>query len=197
MADVRHFQRVLRTAPGADVAVLLTCFSLTVFFDMVVGVTAGFALASLLFMRRIAEMTGMRLVRDQHPHLRGPIPAGVLVYEVDGPLFFGAAEKAMAALRSVERDARVLVLDLDGVLVVDATGLVNLQSVLARMRSSRTAVVITGLHYRVLPVLERAGITADGVFLHFSNDLSSGIELAGGLAARTRPGTDRITPRPR
>lgn len=185
MSDVRHFKHVLKTAPRSDVLVLLTCFGLTVAFDMVIGVTAGFVLASMLFMRRIAEMTGARLVRHQHPQLRLLIPPGVMVYEIDGPLFFGAAEKAMTALHSIHKEARVLVLDLDGALVIDATGLVNLQSVLDRMRKSHIPVVLTGLHVRVLPMLERAGIADDGVHLHFREDLATGIELAGRLVDRT------------
>lgn len=186
MSDLRHFQHVLRTAPRSDVAVLVTCFSLTVMFDMIVGVTAGFVLASLLFMRSIAEMTGVRLVREQHPRLRIAIPEGVLVYEVDGPLFFGAAEKAMTALHSIHKEARALVLDLDGVLVVDATGMVNLQSVLDRMKRSHVPVVLTGLHIRVAPMLERAHIVDDGTWLHFRNDLAEGVAFAAGLV-RDRP----------
>jgi SulP family sulfate permease len=189
MADARHFVLVLRTAPRSDITVLLSCFLLTVVFDMVVGVTVGFVLASLLFMRRIAEMTGTRLVRDEHPQLRMPIPPGVMVYEVEGPLFFGAAEKAMTALHSIHKEARVLVLDLDGVLVVDATGLVNLHSVLARMKKSRVPVVLTGLHHRVVPELERSGITPDGQELFFSNDLGAGVQLGGELVQRMAPAT--------
>lgn len=184
MSDLRHFRHVLATAPRSDVLVLLTCFSLTVAFDMVVGVTAGFVLASLLFLRRIAEMTGTRLVRGEHPQLRGPIPPGVLVYEVDGPLFFGAAEKAMNALRSIRKEARAVVLDLDGVLVVDATGIVNLQSVLDRLRKSGIPVVLTGLHHRVVPMLEKARIVEDGRMLFFANDLAAGVLLAGELVDR-------------
>ncbi len=187
MSDVRHFRHVLRTAPRSDVLVLLTCFLLTVVFDMVVGVTAGFVLASLLFMRRIAEMTGTRLVRGEHPQLDEPIPAGVMVYEVDGPLFFGAAEKAMTALHTIHKEAQALVLDLDGVLVVDATGLVNLQSVLERMRRSQVPVVLTGLHHRVLPMLEKAHIVADGRSLFYRNDLADGVRFAGELVAAARP----------
>ena len=181
MGDVRHFKHVMRTAPRSDIMVLLTCFLLTIAFDMVVGVLAGFVLASLLFMRRIAEMTGTRLVRDHHPQLRMAIPPGVMVYEVDGPLFFGAAEKAMTALHSIHKEARVLVLDLDGALVIDATGLVNLQSVLDRLKKSHVPVVLTGLHYRVVPMLERAHIVEDGKLLFFQNDLATGIEFASTL----------------
>src|SRR4029078_5757152 len=66
MSDVRHFAHVLRVAPKSDMLVLLTCFSLTVAFDMGVAVGVGIVLAALLFMRRMAEISGSRLSEDYH-----------------------------------------------------------------------------------------------------------------------------------
>lgn len=182
MADIRHFRRVVRSAPASDTLVLLTCFGLTVAFDMAVGVTAGVLLASLLFMRRIADMTGARLIGNGHPGVPVPLPPGVMAYEIDGPLFFGAAEKAMAALESIHRKARVLVLDLRSVPVIDATGLVNLQSVLDRMRGSSVPVILTGVHVKVAPSLAKADIVDDGRSLFLRDDLGTGIDLAAELA---------------
>lgn len=181
MSDVRHFAHVWRTAPRADVAVLLTCAGLTVLFDMVVGVVAGLVLASLTFMRRMAELSGARLVGSGHPEHRVPIPPGVLAYEIDGPLFFGAAEKAMNTLHSIGREARVLVLDLDGVPVIDATGLVNLASALDRLRRDRVAVVLTALRAPVRATLARAGLVPDGEHLREAPTLAAGVELAAAL----------------
>ena len=188
MSDVRHFVHALRKSPRSDVLVLLTCFSLTIAFDMVVGVMVGFVLAALLFMRSIAEMTGARLVRTWHPQLQVDIPPEILVYEIDGPLFFGAAEKAMTAMHTIHREARALVLDLDGSLVVDATGIVNLQSLLERLRRSHVPVVLTGVHPLVAPALQRAGIVDDGHTLHRRSDLLAGIALAKELARPARAG---------
>jgi len=184
MSDVRHFVHVLHSAPRSDVLVLLTCFTATVVFDMVVGVVAGFVLASLLFLRSIAELTGVRLVREHHPQLQLPIPPEVVVYEVDGPLFFGAAEKAMTAMHTIQREARIVVLDLDGALVIDATGLVNLQSLLDRLKKSRVVVVLTGIHVRLVGPFERAGIVADDVHLFVRDDIPAGLALANELLAR-------------
>ncbi len=94
MSDLPHFIRVLRVAPRSDALVLLTCFLLTVLFDMTVAVTAGVLMAAVLFMRRMADLSGARLIEEgQHPALREPVPPGVVLYEIAGPLFFGAAEK--------------------------------------------------------------------------------------------------------
>lgn len=73
MSEVKHFAHALRVAPKSDVLVLLTCFLLTVIFDMVVSVTAGVLLAALLFMRRMAEVSGVRLI-DQHPIASAGLP---------------------------------------------------------------------------------------------------------------------------
>ena len=100
---------------------------------------------------------------------------------------FGAAEKAMTALHSIHKEAKVLVLDLDGALVIDATGLVNLQSVLDRLQKSNVPVILTGLHVRVVPMLVKAHIVEDGRLLFFKNDLATGIEFAGELAQANAP----------
>ena len=100
MSEVHNFVGIVRVAPKSDVLVLLTCFVLTVFFDMVVAVSVGVVLAALLFMRRMAELTESRL----HPRrvaggrIDEPSPRASLLYEINGPLFFGAAQKAMRAL---------------------------------------------------------------------------------------------------
>lgn len=183
MADVRHVRRVVKSAPAGDTAVLFTCFALTVAFDMAIGVTVGVLLASLLFMRRIAEMTGARLVGNGHPSLQIEMPPGAMVYEIDGPLFFGAAEKAMTALQTINQEARVLILDLRGVPVIDATGLVNLQSGLDRMRSSDVPVILTTVRSRVLLALTKADIVDDDRWLFVRDDLTAGVELARTLTA--------------
>jgi sulfate permease, SulP family len=190
MADGRHFVHVMRTAPRSDILVLLCCFVFTVGIDMVWGVTAGMVLASLLFMRRMAELSGTRLMREQHPE-HGPIPAGVLVYEIEGPLFFGAATRTMNALQSIGGTGAV-VLDLDGVPVMDATGVVNLESAISRLHKAHVPLVITGLQPRVSAILDKAHVAPDGKHLHFRGTLQEGVALAGQLAAqhaaRPQPG---------
>jgi SulP family sulfate permease len=156
MSEVKHYLHALRVAPRSDVLVLLTCFLLTVVFDMVVSVTVGVMLASLLFMRRMAEVSGVRLV-DQHPLLTG-LPKDVLVYEVAGPLFFGAAQKAMSALHRTPTGINVVLLDLSAVPVMDATGLVSLEAAVERLRALGVYVVLSGVQSQPLRVLARSGI---------------------------------------
>ena len=95
MSEPKHVVHTLRIAPRNDVLVLVTCLSLTVLFDMVLAVGVGLLLAAGLFIKSMSELTDTASVsRDQHnvPDL----PDSVAVYAIRGPLFFGAAEKALS-----------------------------------------------------------------------------------------------------
>lgn len=157
MAELDHFGHMLKVAPRSDVAVLLTCFFLTVLFDMVIAVSVGVVMAALLFMRRMAEVSEVRLL-DPHPiGLTRPLPKGVVAYEIAGPLFFGAAQKAMAALQTVDKAVRVVILDVRSVPALDATGLVGLESAFERLNRAGVMVVIGGARPQPLRAMARAG----------------------------------------
>jgi SulP family sulfate permease len=156
MSEAKHVVHSLRVAPRSDVVVLLSCFALTVLFDMVVAVTVGIVMASLLFMRRMAEASSVTMV-DPDEHSEGPLPAGMVVYEIAGPLFFGAANKAMTVLQTIDKRVRVVVFDLRTVPILDATGLVALESTVGKLRQRGTFVVLAGVRPAVLRVLARAG----------------------------------------
>jgi SulP family sulfate permease len=157
MSERDHFVHMLKVAPRSDVTVLLVCFGLTVLFDMVVSVTVGVVLASLLFIKRMAEAAEVRLV-DEHPlELGRPLPKGILLYEVAGPLFFGAAEQAMSALKLANGGVRVVILDLRSVPVLDMTGLVALESAFEKLNRSGVLVVIGGVQAQPMQTMARAG----------------------------------------
>lgn len=202
MSDSRHFVRLLRIAPRGDVLVLLACFLLTVVFDMTISVTAGVVMAALLFMRRMSEVSGVTLVSSgHHPALDTPLPRGVVLYDIGGPLFFGAAQKAMAALRAVERrKVYVVVLDMEDVPALDATGLVGLESLVAELNQAHIKVVLIGVQPQPLRVLARAGWRNRRGRLRIFRSLERGLELARrtaearlseGTAASAAPATDR------
>jgi SulP family sulfate permease len=156
MSDAKHFIHVLRVAPKSDVAVLLTCYGLTVSFDMVVGVSAGIVLASLMFMRRMAEVTEGHLNTGEQQGLPGPLPAGVVVYDINGPLFFGAAQRAMGTLGIIGEKARVVILRLEDVPAMDATGLVALESALDALQKRGCRAILTGVRAQPLEVMKKA-----------------------------------------
>ena len=178
MSEARHFLHVLRVAPKSDVAVLLTCYLLTVIFDMVVAVTAGMVLASFLFMRRMAEVASVQLVDDEHPHLKVKLPPEVMLYEVSGPLFFGAAEAAMDTLRAIGERPRVLILYLGAVPAMDVTGLVALESALARLRQQDVFCIMAGLRPQPASVLKKAGVQEEVGRLHLVTTLADAVAQA-------------------
>jgi SulP family sulfate permease len=184
MSDSRHFAHLLRVSPRSDVAVLLTCFTLTVVFDMVISVTAGVLMAALLFMRRMAEVSGVELVAEGHPDLKAPLPRGVVLYDIAGPLFFGAAQKAMRALQSVEaRHVRVVILDMEHVPAIDATGIVALESLVSRLNEAGVKVILVGIQDHPLRALARAGWRNRKGRLRIFRSLERGLSVAAATVA--------------
>jgi sulfate permease, SulP family len=158
MSEVKHFAHILRVAPRSDVTVLLTCFGLTVIFDMVVAVSVGVVLAALLFMRRMAEITSAHLFNGRHPRLSASLPDDVLLYEIAGPLFFGAAGKAMSTLQGFVAPKRAVILEMSSVPAMDVTGLVALETSISRLLSRGTRVILVGVRAQPLKVIERSDL---------------------------------------
>jgi SulP family sulfate permease len=182
MSEARHFVRLTRIAPRSDVLVMLTCFSLTVLFDMVIAVTFGVLLAALMFMRRMASITrvNFKAVTDT----KFEVPPGVRVYEIAGPLFFGAAKTAMETLHAAGGKDHTMILSMQHVPTMDATGLVALESVLDRLRRSNIKVIFAGLAPEVSEILERAGIKRESGKLAYAPDIETAISMAIVHAAR-------------
>jgi SulP family sulfate permease len=176
MSDVGHFARIMRIAPRSDVAVLLICFGLTVAFDMVVAVSVGVVLAALLFMRRMVEISGARLVGGPEGHTVAGLPPGVVFYDVAGPLFFGAAEKALEALTVVGDGVHTVIMDLEDVPAIDATGLVALESSITRLNGSGIKVVLSGVRPQPRRALDKAGFKDRPGLLEITDDTDTTLE---------------------
>jgi SulP family sulfate permease len=189
MSEVRQFTGLLKVAPKSDVVLLVTCLLLTVFFDMVVAVTVGFLAAAVLFMRRMAELTETRLQLDSiHEDAEHALPPGVILYEINGPLFFGAAQTAMSTLDRVSGDFRVLVLNLGHVPAIDATGFVALESAVRRVSESGREVVIAGPLPKPRSVFDKARLEIKYPRLTMAATLTDAIRIAG-ETARLRSGS--------
>ncbi len=183
MGEARHVLHVLRVAPRSDILVLLSCLALTVLFDMVVAVTVGIVLASLLFMQRMASESRTELVDQAELDLERPLPASVVLYRIAGPLFFGAANKAMTTLRTVARKGvTVVVLDLRSVPVLDATGLVALESTVSKLRHGGLVVVLAGIQGQPLRALAKAGWRNVAGSLAIGRDFERALETARAYA---------------
>ncbi|MGF1693757.1 C4-dicarboxylic acid transporter DauA [Photobacterium kagoshimensis] len=155
MSEAPHFVHTLKVAPRRDVAVLLTCFSLTVVFDMVVAVVVGLLLAGVLFIQRIASLTTVS-VSQSHQHLE--LGDDVVVYDINGPLFFAASEKAFAVIDNALSDTRAVVLDFTDVTTIDITAIHALENAVDRIRDY--PVYFYGVAPHVAVKLTNAGVLA-------------------------------------
>ena len=187
MSEARHVLRVLREAPRSDAAVLIVCFGLTVLFDMTIAVSVGFVLAAILFMRRMVEISHVRLLSGEAMPEHGPLPAGVLIYEIGGPLFFGAAHKATSILRRMAPDTRVLIMDFAQVPAIDASGLFNLRSALDRLGTRGVRVLFASLRPQPLKAMTRARLVGPAGSISTHADLGTAISAARTIVAQEVP----------
>jgi len=187
MSEVHGFAGIVRVAPKSDVFVLITCFLLTVFFDMIVAVSVGFVLAAILFMRRMSELTESHLRLDSSEDgAETVLPPGILLYEINGPLFFGAAQKAMRALTAADTGGyRVLVIHLARVPAIDATGLVALENAIASVVRAKRRIVLAGPLPKPHDIFDKAQLTNKYPGLHIAGDLDAALALARDLTAES------------
>jgi len=156
MSEAPKALRLLRSAPFSDVLVFGVCFVLTVAVDMVIAITAGVVLASLLFMKNIAEMTRVRDVSNDRKLVDIEVPEGWKVFKINGPLFFAAADLVFAELSLLCRGQRGVVLYLDAVPILDAGGLSAMQRFLSQCEESRIDVDLADFQFQPLKTLAKA-----------------------------------------
>jgi SulP family sulfate permease len=184
MSEARHFVKMTRRAPPADVVILLVTFGLTVFVDLIVAVNMGVILATLHFLRRMADSVEVQQVSDreigQEISVQGlSLPTGVLVYSVEGPFFFGAVENFERALASTHTEPKVLIIRLKRVPFMDITGLQTLEEVVRDLKRRHVRVILTEANERVRGKLERAGLLELVEPLGATADLRTALQAAG------------------
>lgn len=181
MSELHHFKRMVQRAPRADVAILLCTFVLTVFSDLVIAVNIGVILAMLHFLRRMAssvevqQVVGEDLENELRGKGRGHLPAGVLIYTIEGPLFFGAAETFERALAQTHSDPRLLIIRLKHVPFMDITGLQTLEEVIGQLHKRGIVVKLCEANLKVHAKLERVGILHAIGAQNYHRDLSSAL----------------------
>lgn len=170
MSEWRIFVSEFR-GPKSDIAVLVTTFLLTVLVDLTVAIGVGMVLASFMFMKRMSEVSEVNAIRGENldegdangdangrtmdPRIAA-LPKDVQVYEINGPFFFGAADRFKDALAEVGSRPKVLILRLRDVPAIDSTGLNALHDVVKRTRHDGTRVLLTEVRERVRRVIERS-----------------------------------------
>jgi SulP family sulfate permease len=166
MSELPHVFRVLRGAPKADVGILLLTFFLTVFVDLVVAVNVGVIFAALFFMRRMADSVNVEQHIEELPDSGTPgspaVPEnnGVLIYSIEGPFFFGAAEKLERSLEHIHRATTTLILRMGNVPFVDATGIFAIEEIITDFRRHGATVLLVEVRPNVRYKLDRGGVIA-------------------------------------
>jgi len=201
MAEIDHFKSILR-APRSDMLVLLTTFGLTVLTDLTKGVGVGMVLASLLFMKRMTEVTNVGALReemdessDEFADLADPnsiarrdVPPGVEVYEINGPFFFGVADRLKDTLKGLERPPKAFILRMRRVPAVDATGMHALDEFHDKCRKQGTQLLLSGVHAQPIFAMTAYGLVdkigEQNLFANIDDALNHARQLVG---QETRP----------
>ncbi len=194
MSEYHLFLKMFKS-PKSDIAVLVATFLLTVLIDLTVAIQAGVVLAAILFMKRMADVTQVGYITsmmedeedttDQDPNAirRFSVPKGVEVFEVNGPFFFGAADRFKHVLSLIVQKPKVLILRMRPVLSMDATGLRALEDVYEQTRKDGAVLILSGVHTQPMITMDKAGfldkIGVENVFENVCDALRRAREIVG------------------
>lgn len=166
MSEWRTFKALLKN-PKSDVTVLLITFFLTIIFDLTIAIEVGLVIACILFMRRVMETSEISVIKDEidpndeldiavcEEHLI--IPAGVEVYEINGPYFFGIATKFEETMAQLGDRPKVRIIRMRKVPFIDSTGIHNLTSLCKMSQKEKITIVLSGVNEKVHKTLEKSG----------------------------------------
>ena len=164
MCQWRTFVHLCKTAPKSDIIVLVTTFVLTVVFDLVVAIEVGMVLTLVLFMKRMSEETQVKGWKSYDPeedpdgmNLK-PLPAHVRVYEISGPMFFGATERIAAI--GFSENTKVIILRMRGVPALDASAMHALEQFHERCTESGITLVLSHVNEQPMHTMEKSGFVA-------------------------------------
>ncbi len=165
MSEWRKFVYLCKTSPKSDIIVLVTTFVLTVVFDLVVAIEVGIVLAAILFMKRMSDVTeveGWKYIDEDDDAAQDPdalslreVPARTFVYEVSGPLFFGAADKILKI--TVSEGQKCLVLRMRSVSAIDATAMHNLEQLHRDCEKKGVQLILSHVNEQPMNVMKKAG----------------------------------------
>ncbi|MGB4248776.1 MAG: C4-dicarboxylic acid transporter DauA [Pseudohongiellaceae bacterium] len=178
MSEAPKAMHLLRTAPRSDIAVFITCFTLTVLFDMVIAISTGMVLAALLFMKEIADMTRVSDISENKRLVAEPVPEGWCVLKISGPLFFAAADRVFGEIAMMCEERRGIILYLDGVPILDAGGVSALEKLVAKCRATGTQLMLTDLPFQPLRTLAKAGVQPIAGVLTLFPTIREALEVA-------------------
>ncbi len=167
MSEWRTFRSILKN-PKSDVIVLLVTFFLTVIFDLTIAIELGLLIAMLLFMRRVTETTQISVIKDElnmetdaektADNDKLILPKGVEIYEIDGPFFFGIANKFDESMKQIGGEkSKIRIIRMRKVPFMDSTGLHNLESLYRLSKKEGIQLVLSGVNDKIREMLDKSG----------------------------------------
>ncbi len=185
MSEWRNFVKLCKTAPKSDILVLVITFVLTVVFDLVVAIEVGILLAAILFMKRMSDVTeveGWKNVDeddDKDSLSLRVVPKNTVVYEVSGPLFFGAADKILKI--TPDENTNCLVLRMRSVGAIDATAMNNMEQLYKSCQKKHIQMVFSHVNEQPMNVMRKSGfydkVGAENFCAHIDDALKRAKDL--------------------
>lgn len=190
MSEWREFVDLCKHAPKSDVLVLIVTFLLTVIFDLVVAIEVGIVLASLLFIKRMSDVSSVRSwtyingyddsIENDPMHIcLKQVPEHTLVYEIDGPMFFGAADNFLNI--SINDDIKVLILRMRSVPAMDITALHSLEKVYNICEEKNVTLILSHVLEQPMRMMEKAGFVDKVGEVNFRENIDAALERAAEL----------------
>ncbi len=182
MSEWRKFVSVIKSAPKSDTIVMVTTFALTVIFDLVIAIEVGMVLAAMLFMKRMSEetsVTGWRYTDSENDSdsldLKA-VPENIRVYEISGPLFFGAADKILDI--KFKEYTSCLILRMRAVPAIDATAMNSLIEIYKKCKSRNIELILSHVEAQPLAVMKKSGFYDMVGESHFRAHIDDALEFA-------------------
>ena len=156
MSEAAKSVKLVRTSPTSDVLVFLTCLSLTVFFDMVIAISTGIVLASLLFMKEIAALTDVVDITNNPNFVHTTPPKDIKILKIRGPLFFAAADRIVGELSTQIAGINGLIIHLQYSAYLDAGGLAAIKKLISHCEKNNISIRFSSWQFQPLKTLAKA-----------------------------------------
>ncbi|WP_339677125.1 C4-dicarboxylic acid transporter DauA [uncultured Zhongshania sp.] len=156
MSEAAKSVKLVRTSPTSDVLVFLTCLSLTVFFDMVIAISTGIVLASLLFMKEIAALTDVVDITNNPNFVHTTPPKDIKILKIRGPLFFAAADRIVGELSTQTTGINGLIIHLQYSAYLDAGGLAAIKKLISHCEKNNISIRFSSWQFQPLKILAKA-----------------------------------------
>lgn len=184
MCGWREFVNLCKTAPKSDILVLVLTFVLTVVFDLVVAIEVGLILTCILFMKRMSDVTevsGWKYVEpeDDPEGIMMNVPKNTVVYEITGPMFFGAADKLLKI--AVQDNAKCLILRMRSVNAIDSTAMRNFERLYKECQKKKVTLIFSHVNSQPMSIMHKAGfyeeVGADNFCTHINDAMKRAQDL--------------------